>query len=374
MLSGIDPALAGSLRFRTIRGTTPAGWDELVRADATASYFMTRNWWNACLTLVPRSHQLAVTAWLEGRLVAGIAAVEQELGPWRRVFALPMGTHGGVLLHPKVLRDAPRPEPAGDLPWWPDRDPRWFFESSLAAELALRLFELPRLLECHFFDAAGRAGERLAFLPGVQCSFPVQRLLATDRSTAELWGGLSSRCRNKVRRAQRAGVRVNRASAPSAGMATVVHLREEMQRRRGLDLGVSDALLKNLAESFGDSPDAFRVDIWHATLPHEPHPVAALVNLAAPHRIQNHAALASDRGRAVAAHNALHWAAIQDAAQRGCRIYDFGLSEGLPGVDAFKASFGAAPVRMRAWQRIHPSMRAVKAARRRWGGGLALTV
>jgi hypothetical protein len=243
-------------------------------------------------------------------------------------------------------------------------DPEWFAESPLAAELALRLFCLPRLLEVHLFDAQGRAGERLAFLPGVSCSFPVQRLLATGRDVEVLWNGLSPRCRNKIRRAGRMGVEVTRVPGVNAGIALLSRLRDQVQAERGLDVGLSDALLTRLAPSLHEGTTRFRVDVWCATLPGAPEPVAALLNLAAPGRIQNHAALATVSGRRVAAHNALHWAAIEDAAGRGCGVYDFGLSEGLPGVEAFKASFGAVPVQMRAWRRTHPLLRPMQRLRR----------
>jgi hypothetical protein len=47
----------------------------------------------------------------------------------------------------------------------------------------------------------------------------------------------------------------------------------------------------------------------------------------------------------LAPNNLLHWRALQAACAEtgGPRLYNFGGSTGLPGVETFKASFGARP-------------------------------
>jgi hypothetical protein len=61
--------------------------------------------------------------------------------------------------------------------------------------------------------------------------------------------------------------------------------------------------------------------------------------------------------------NALNFALIRAAAQRGTRWYNLGSSEGLPGVARFKEGIGAATVPYRTWRRESPTYRVYRALR-----------
>lgn len=345
---------AAGLEFEVLRDQIPSDWDDLVRRDPLASYFHRSGWWRANLRAQRGSRPLALVARRSGRAVGGIAAVERRLGPWYRVFALPMGCHGG----PVIAADAPggwSEQPA--LGWWDDEAVAWRQGTALGAALALRLFELPRLAEVHLADASAAAGERLAFLPGVSCTFPRQRLLDLRPGPQHLWHQLSAKCRNKIRRAERDAVEVQKVAHLPAGIESLLGILAEVEPGRRPQ--VSAVLLRALAAT--ESRQGIGPEVWIAHA--GGRPIAALLNLVCAGRAQNHMAVSGPAGRVYAAHNLLHWRAISAAAAAGCRIYDFGAAEGLPGVDAFKASFGAVASRIHVWRRLHPVYRLLRERR-----------
>ena len=347
------------VRLEVVRGEIPDGWDSLVQQDPAAGFFQTSAWWRSALSGWRGGRPLAVVAYRGEDLVGGVAAVERGRGPLRRIDALPMGTHGG----PVIARGAPggwSAEEDDRWPWLDDESSSWRRGTRLGGALALGLMEAGRAGEMHLVDAGAAAGERLALVPGMFCDFVVHRVVDLTVPEGELWEAVAPACRNKVRRAERAGLRAERSADGAIALGWIREVGRAAAEERGFRSNVPVPLLEALA---GESGGPGSVEGWCAK-DGEGEPVAAILNLVQGGRVTNYMAAACDAGRRGAAHNLLHWSALADAAARSLSVYDFGASPGLPEVDRFKASFGARELRVRAWRLRSPMMRLL-----RWAAG-----
>ncbi len=360
-----------ALSIRVDHDRIPADWDRLVAADPAADYFHTVAWWRVCVGAARCGRVVAVSARHGETLVGGIAAVEERLGPLRRIFALPLGTHGG----PLIARGAPggwtrHPGAPGHAAWHDDRGDDWMDGTPLGGQLARALFQIPGIAEIHLVDASGAAGEDLAYLPGTECHFPVRRLVDLDWGDAgELWKRMDARCRNKIRKARKAGLRTERVSDPERRGSELRRLIDATEEARGFRPNIPAAVVDALARA-PRSRGGEGIDLWLAHAPRSRGgeggpPLAAALNLVHGARVQNFLALSTAEGRSLAAHNLLHWSAMEQAVAESRRLFDLGCTDALPGVDAFKASLGASAVRLHAWRRLRPPWRWLQQARGR---------
>ncbi len=139
--------------------------------------------------------------------------------------------------------------------------------------------------------------------------------------------------RNKIRKAEKAGVQVRRGR-DAASLHIYAALYRSALPRFGVRRPHSDALFAALAGKDG-------VDVWIAE--RDGAAIAALLNLQGGGQIMNWGNVSRPEAWADAPNNLLHWRALEAGCldAEGPRLYNFGGSAGLPGVHAFKAAFGA---------------------------------
>ncbi len=349
------------LRIEIRHGAIPNDWDELAAADPAAGPGHGSAWWRTCVEASGRAEPVAVTARWEGRLVGGIAAIEERLGPIRRIFALPFGTHGGPLIAGAAPGGWERP-PGGEeaATWSADADSQWQRGTPLGGRLALALFRIPSVAEIHLVDATGAAGEELAFVPGVECRFPVRGSVDLRKGRERVWTKMALQCRRRIEDAGRRGLAVR---APRS-----------VEERRGALRGLIDAVSadggdrsempRRMLEALSQWPAAGerdRIDISFAEIDGAP-PVAATLNLVSAAHIQNIVVISGGEGRSLGADDLLHWHAMESGVAQGRSVYSLGASED-PAAGASLDSLGASAVRIRTWHWVAPLWRWMRGRR-----------
>jgi CelD/BcsL family acetyltransferase involved in cellulose biosynthesis len=143
--------------------------------------------------------------------------------------------------------------------------------------------------------------------------------------------------RNKIRKAERQGVVVRRAS-DQAGLERYAALYAESVERWDVARRLPASFFVRLAGVAG-------VDVWLAERGGET--IAGLLNFTWGGQIMNWGNVSRREAWSASPNNLLHWRALQSACadRTGPRLYNFGGSTGLPGVETFKAAFGARPLR-----------------------------
>lgn len=150
-----------------------------------------------------------------------------------------------------------------------------------------------------------------------------------------VWSGaFDAKTRNMCRKAERAGVRVAEETTPAA-MAAYFELYANSARSWGYSeppypRRLFDALLGSGA-----------AELWLARL--DGALIAGAMFLRGSEDLLYWSAAVDREHRGAAPSNAVLHAAICSACERGIAYLDFGASTGLPGVEAFKRSFGAQP-------------------------------
>lgn len=150
-----------------------------------------------------------------------------------------------------------------------------------------------------------------------------------------LWEtSFTAKNRNVCRKADREGVEVTRAETSDGDVYRALY--EQASRGWGYE---EPPYPRALFSALLASADA---ELWLAR--REGEPIAGALLLRGSHDLFYWSG-AMDREYAhVAPSNAVLRTAIQSACERGLDYLDFGASAGLPGVEAFKRSFGAKPV------------------------------
>ena len=149
----------------------------------------------------------------------------------------------------------------------------------------------------------------------------------------ELWARIGSTRRNDIRRAEKKGVEVG---AGDVSQLEAYHgmLCETLGRsdRTPLRLSFFSKLLAGLAHSGAATFLVARMD---------GRPVAGAVMLHSRNKTVYWSGASSEEGRSAAANVLVQWMGILDARERGSLMYDFlGIDPRLPGISAFKESFG----------------------------------
>jgi CelD/BcsL family acetyltransferase involved in cellulose biosynthesis len=153
-----------------------------------------------------------------------------------------------------------------------------------------------------------------------------------------VWKRMTPATRRKIRQAERAGVKV-RIDNSSAAFLTYYEMLEESAKRWGLSR--PDRPL-SLFEAVCRHADPRRVALWLATLGDS---LAAAVLFVYGKGEAFYLSGAMHKELAYCRPNdLLHWSVLQDAAARGCWLYNMGAGAHLTGVRKFKEAFGAEAV------------------------------
>ena len=302
----------------------PAEWRRLTADDRRSTFFHSLEWGRLLARTVRGFGMRYVVARLDGRLVAGMPLMLHSRGPFAVLESMPFGTYGGPLACSVAPGDAHR-ELLGH---------------------AARLFRSPRVAALHVH---GLPTSTVCPGPFRALVEPAQ-VLRLSRPFDQILAGFKPSARNKIRKAEKAGVTVRIASSESDFVAYHGML-TECSRRWGTPVDLSRGFFVELA-SLGQET----VQMWIAE--HESQIVAGDLNFVYRDTIMNWGNVSRPQARPLAPNNLLHTAAIRWAVEHGITVYNLGSSRGLPGVGSFKASFGADTVDLvrlsleKAWYRV----------------------
>jgi hypothetical protein len=196
------------------------------------------------------------------------------------------------------------------------------------------LVRAPAVAAAQVVDRQGRISE--SDLPGfARIEYPVQAI-ALDAPYDELLARFRPSARNKIRKAEKAGVTVRPASGEGDFLAYF-----EILERCQLDWNVRQApgrrFFVELAKLDPDHVQMFLAERDGAVM-------AGDLNLVMNGSIMNWGNVSTEEAKSIGCSNLLHAAAIRKGVESGCHTYDLGGSAGIEGVRAFKASFGAKDV------------------------------
>ncbi len=301
-------------------------WNRLIVEDDCATFFHRAEWARLIETTVPGWKPLYIAATHRGRLVAAIPLMVRQRRGALLAASMPFGTYGGVLIN-------------GDAPL------------SITRRLAYRFFDIvrsSRVAHGELVDFSRRL--LLPNSPQIAQASNEVHVLSLEPGYEALWRRFKQPTRNKVRKARRAGVAIRRARSVRDFRAyhrMLVACCRRWGRREYLGADFFVGLSKL-------DPD--HVHMWLAE--HDGKVIAGLLNFAWRDTVFSWGNVSLSRDWCYAANNLLHTEVIADAVRRGARVYNFGANPGLPGVDAFKASFGTDRVRYdcyraeKTWYRI----------------------
>ena len=266
------------------------------------------------------------------RITGALPFVWRSRWGLRRIYAGPWGTYGGV-----IARSAAA--------------------TAMLMQALRDLAVSPRTVLVRVHDFAGVCGATLRATPhwtSVDERCQSLDLPADPRLLFE--SVFTPQNRNKIRKAEKSGIRVRESSGAQA-LATYASLYEDSTARWQTHHRLPARLFGALANA------GSAVQVWIAEL--DDAPVAALLNFRGGGQIMNWGNVSRREAWKHAPNNLLHWRAIEAACRdaAGPRLYNFGSSAGLPGVETFKAAFGA---RERVYPRLEyvtPWLRWVRRAR-----------
>jgi CelD/BcsL family acetyltransferase involved in cellulose biosynthesis len=162
--------------------------------------------------------------------------------------------------------------------------------------------------------------------------------------------------RNKCRKAERGGVEVAEDSSDEA-VDAYYSLYAQASAEWGYDEPPYPSALFRALLAHGSA------ELWIARL--DGRPVAGSIVLRGSHDLCYWSAALDREHRDVAPSNAVLRAVIESGCERGFDYVDLGGSTGLPGVEAFKLSFGGIPVEYRSISLTTTTHRLLEASRRR---------
>lgn len=298
------------LRVRMLAGEPPASLAELAASPA-GSFFHTPVWLRAVTLAAPhlRSALLAAED-ADGTLQAALPLLMAERFGVRRFYAGAWGTYGGVVARNEAGR------------------------SAVASELA-QLARRPRtaLVRVHDFGAT------LPPLSGWERAEEECLVLDLPADPEFLFrDAFTTQNRNKIRKAEKLGVTVRRAG-DAAALGHYADLYAESAQRWRLARPLPRAFFLALASAPAG------VDVWLAERSGEV--LAGLLNFTWGGQVMNWGNASRRDAWGASPNNLLHWRAIEAACcdPHGPRLYNFGGSTGLPGVETFKTAFGPRPHR-----------------------------
>lgn len=320
------------MRIDLVAHVDPNEWDELVASDVKATFFHTRAWMELIEATMPAWSGFHITGRNGGNLIAGIPAMRRSRPGHSVLASMPFGTFGGPIARPSAPRQA-APSLAG-----------FFFRGARSPFVACAsLVDISRRLE----EAP----------PGTRRVADEMQILRLTRSYDDLWNSLKPSNRNKIRKAERAGISVRRAQGRDDFLAYHAVL-VDCHERWGSRPEFGRAFFEGLS-----CLDSDVVQMWLAV--HDGSVIAGLLNFALHGDVMNWGNVSLADAWPLSPNNLLHATAIENAVHEGCGIYNFGTSAGIPGVDRFKASFGTERVAISFYTLDKRWYRAAKAVRSR---------
>jgi hypothetical protein len=313
-------------------------WGRLVREDPRATFFQSWDWGALLAGTVPGMRLSCITGRVGAELVCGLPLVRiGKAGPLV-LASMPYGTFGGPVLGHGAPTDAAR-----DL-----------------TEAFARLAGSPVVAAAHVADFAGRLHEPPRGFVAVAEEAQIVRLA---RPAAEIQAGFKPTARNKIRKAQSAGVTVRRASGET-DFLEYGRILADCSRRWGGRCDFGPVFFRELARL---DPDV--VQMWLAE--HEGRVIGGDLNFVLHGMIVNWGNVSLESAKQLAPNNLLHATAMEEGQRAGLALMNLGASAGIPGVDAFKASFGTERVPFRRFTMEKPWYRAAKRLLRRGRRGAA---
>lgn len=293
----------------------------------------------------------ATPAW--GRVLSAAAlgyrstAIEFELGPHRALMPLVKRTQFGIVTYQSVAYGTY----GGLIPLSGPLEP-----SALGADAA------------RWFKSTPRFGLLVAY-PGPRPHYPFPtsfdryRANVIDlngRSPQQLLDAMRAKTRQYIRKAERSAIRFE-TELSERTVHAYYGLLVDSSRRWGRGepakpLSLFEAVRRECA------PEAVR--LWMAWV--DGQPAAGLVCLYGKGEVFAWSAALDERLAATRANYLLHWAAIEDAVNRGFATFNLGSNEGLEGVRWFKEGLGARPIEYPAYIVAGRAYSAVFQAWRRW--------
>jgi predicted N-acyltransferase len=296
------------MRIRVVDDVDPRQWERLLEQDQAATFFHTLDWGRLIEGTIPGWQRVYVTAEHEGDLVAAIPAMKYSRSGTTMVGSMPFGTYGGVVLGERV--------PATAVP-----------------ELVMGFFQMcnsPRVAAAELVDFRGHL--LIPPLGGLKRFERNAHVLELATDYDGIHKSFKPSNRNKIRKAERAGVVVRRGKTTADFLKyrdVFNHCCKRWKRRPFL----RQTFFVRLSEL-----DPEHVRLWLAE--YRDRVIAGLLNFRLNGSVQNWGSVSFSSTWDVAPNNLLHARAIQDAVHMGCRCYNFGENPGLPGVDDFKKTFG----------------------------------
>ncbi len=291
-------------RVRVVVGELPSELDTLA-ATSQGSFFQSSAWLRVVARSAPEYEPCVLVAETDG-IAAACPLLRRRRWGTSWLYGGAWGTYGGI-----VSRDASA--------------------ATAVQEHLLRLARDARVLCIRVHDFAGT----LSDTPPWRQTAESCHVLDLPANASGLWdGAFTSQNRNKIRKAEKLGVVVRRAR-DAAAFASYAALYRESAARWGTERALPVALFEALADAHPG------VDVWLAE--HQGEVVAALLNFTCGGQVMNWGNVSRRAAWNLSPNNLLHWRALQAACAdaAGPRLYNFGSSAGLPGVETFKSAFGA---------------------------------
>jgi CelD/BcsL family acetyltransferase involved in cellulose biosynthesis len=299
------------MKVEVVQDVDRRAWNKILSEDPRSTFFHTLEWGESLERSLIGWERYFLLGTVDGHPVAGLPAMRYSKRGFYAMMSMPFGTYGG----PVVGNDAP--ESADDL-------------------LAKRFFEEARSTRVAF-------AELVDFPPRTGAASPEARGLEDDTQVLDLSSGIDEVLkgfkpanRNKIRKAQKAGVTVRRG-------------------RRKDDFRWYHRVLLDCSKAWGgrvrfdrkffeglSAIETGSVQLWLAE--YEGSVVAGLMNFAHNDNVMNWGAVTMRDARHLSPMNLLHSDAVKAAVEDGLRTYNFGSSAGFKGVEEFKTSFGTTRV------------------------------
>ncbi len=323
------------MRFAVTSTVEARSWDELLAADASSSFFHSRTWCDLVQLALPHAETFFATASDGELLVAGLPIVVRSRGPVRLAESMPFGTYGGVV----ARHDAPR-ETARRL-----------------VETLLEKVGGTTVGQVRFVDFNGRLSDACESFASEESDAQIVRL---GRPFDEVWDGFRPSARNKVRKAEKAGVTVREARGIEDYLAYYALL-EECSERWGTENPFGVRFFEALARS-GDK------GIQLLVAEHEGRVIAGDLNFLSATSAFNWGNVSHRDSVRLAPNSLLHARGMEEACRRGLLTYNLGGSGGIDAVAKFKSAFGTERVTYVEHVLEKPWMRLGRRLRDRRGG------
>ena len=287
-------------------------WERLLLEDPRSTYFHSLEWGDCLERALTGWERYYVVGTAGGRLVAGIPAMRYCKRGLYATMSMPFGTYGGPLVGDGAPKSAY------------ERLANRFFDEARAARVTFaELVDYPPR-----FPAVVNSGTR-------EVEDETQ-VLGLHRGFDDLYQGFKPANRNKIRKAQKAGVTVRRGQSTADFLAyhgVLLDCAKNWDGRVRFGRGFFVQL---------SGSDSGAIQLWLAE--YEGKVIGGLLNFMHGDSIMNWGAVMLRKSRALSPMNLLHSEAIRDSVNRGLATYNFGSSAGFDGVDAFKTTFGTTRV------------------------------